>query len=256
MNTEDFLQYQPSAALLKNRVIVITGAGAGIGKALALAAARHGATVVLLGRTLSKLEAVYDQIEAEQLPTAAIFPINLESATAEDYSQLHNALQEEFGSISGLVHNAGVLGDLTPLDNYNFEQWQQVMAVNVTAPFMLTKHLLPLLKKSDQGRIIFTGSSVGRKGRAYWGAYAVSKGATETLMQVLADELEQTHIRVHSINPGATRTQMRSQAYPAETPAQVTPPEDICNRYLYLLGSDSSGHHGGQWDAQPKPQGS
>lgn len=251
MTQLDPLNYQPSAGLLQDRIIVVTGAGSGIGRAIAQTFARHGATVVLLGRTLAKLESVYDSIEAAGGPKPAIFPINFEGASAQDYEQLRAALENEFGRVDGLMHNAGALGGRTPLGQYSYSDWQKVMHVNVNAPFLLTRALLPLLQKSADGRIVFTGSTVGRKGRAYWGAYAVSKGATETLMQVLADELEQTPIRVNSINPGATRTAMRSEAYPAEDPAVVTPPEAIMNPYLFLFGPDSKDWHGQQLDAQP-----
>ena len=246
-----FLHYQPPALLLQDRIIVITGAGDGIGKAAAQAFAQFGATVVLLGRTLSKLEAVYDTIEAAGGPKPAIFPINLEGAGPQDYEQLKIALDNEFGRVDGLLHNASELGGRTPLGQYSTSDWQKVMQVNVTAPFLLTRALLPLLQKSADPRVVFTGSSVGVKGRAYWGAYAVSKGATETLMEVLADELEQTPIRVNSINPGATRTSMRATAYPAEDPAVVTPPEALMNRYVFLFGPDSKDWHGLQLNAQP-----
>jgi NAD(P)-dependent dehydrogenase (short-subunit alcohol dehydrogenase family) len=251
MTQLDPLTYQPSAGLLQDRIIVITGAGSGIGRAAAQTFASHGATVVLLGRTLAKLESVYDSIEAAGGPKPAIFPINFEGAAPQDYDQLRVALDNEFGRVDGLLHNAGELGGRTPLGQYSSSDWQKVMQVNVTAPFLLTRALLPLLQKSADGRIVFTGSTVGRKGRAYWGGYAVSKGATETLMQVLADELEQTSIRVNSINPGATRTAMRASAYPAEDPAVVTPPEAIMNPYLFLFGPDSKDWHGRQLDAQP-----
>lgn len=247
-----FLHYQPPADLLRDRIIVITGAGDGIGKTAALTFARFGATVVLLGRTLAKLERVYDEIEAAGGPKPAIFPINFEGAATQDYEQLRSALANEFGHIDGLLHNASALGARTPIGQYSLSDWQKVMQVNVTAPFLLTRALLPLLQKSADGRIVFTGSSVGVRGRAYWGAYAVSKGATENLMEVLADELEATSVRVNSINPGAVRTAMRASAYPAEDPNTVTPPEAIMNRYLYLFGPDGKAVHGQQLDAQPK----
>ena len=252
---EQFLNYEAPANILRDRLIVITGAGAGIGKAAALSFAQHGATVVLLGRTLAKLEAVYDSIEANGGPKPAIFPINLEGAAPQDYEQLRMALQAEFGRIDGILHNASELGGRTPLGNYSLGDWQKVMQVNVTAPFLLTRALLPLLQGSRDGRIVFTGSTVGIKGKAYWGAYAVSKGATETLMQVLADELETTPIRVNSINPGPVRTAMRATAYPAENPATVTAAETIMNRYLFLFGADSRDWHGRQLDAQPQTAG-
>lgn len=250
---QSFLSYRAPAQLLQGRVIVVTGAGDGLGKCAAQTFAAHGATVVLLGRTLAKLEAVYDAIEAAGHPQPAIFPINFEGAAEQDYQQLKSALEAEFGRIDGLLHNAGVLGQMTPVGNYALATWQSVMQVNVTAPFLLSRALLPLLQQAQDARILFTGSSVGVKGRAYWGAYAVSKSAADNLMQVLADELEQTNIRVNSINPGATRTGMRAAAYPAENPAGVTPPQDIMNRYLFLMGPDSREWNGLQLDAQPKP---
>ncbi len=247
-----FLNYQPPENLMTDRIVLITGAGDGIGKAVAMALAQHGATLVLVGRTQSKLERLYDQIEAAGHPTPAIFRMDLATAKAEDYQALADAVREEFGRLDGLLHNAGELGSRTPLHNYPPGDWDKVMQVNVTAPFLLTRAMMPLIKLSRDGRVVFTGSSVGVKGRAYWGAYAVSKGATETLMQVLADELEGSSTRVNSINPGATRTGMRSAAFPAENPIAVTAAQDIVNRYLFLLGPDSRGWHGLQLDAQPK----
>ena len=252
LDSNTFTQYQAPDSLLKDRIIVVTGAGDGIGKCAALTFAQYGATVVLLGRTQAKLEAVYDEIEAAGFPQAAIFPINFEGAIEQDYQQLKTALQDEFGRIDGILNNAGQLGPLTPLSNYDSTTWQRILQVNVTAPFMLTRALLPLLQKSSDGRIVFTGSTVGIKGRAYWGAYSVSKAAIENLMQVLADELDETAIRVNSINPGATRTSMRAAAYPAEEPINISPPTAIMNRYLFLMGRDSIGVHGEQLDAQPK----
>lgn len=247
-----FLNYQAPAQLLQGRIIVVTGAGDGLGKCAAQTFAQYGATVVLLGRTLAKLEAVYDAIEAAGHPQPAIFPINFEGAAEHDFQQLKDALTEEFGHIDGLLHNAGELGQMTPISNYSLSDWQKLMQVNVTAPFLLTRALLPLLQQAQDGRIIFTGSSVGVKGRAYWGGYAVSKAAADNLMEVLADELEQSSIRVNSINPGATRTRMRSAAYPAEAPETVPMPDTIMNRYLFLMGPDSHDWNGLQLDAQPK----
>lgn len=249
---EAHLHYQARPELLRDRVIVVTGAGDGIGKTTALTFARLGATVVLLGRTLGKLEAVYDAIEAAGHPQPAIFPINLEGAAPQDYEQLRAALENEFGRVDGLLHNAAELGGRTPLDSFSLSDWNKVMQVNTTAPFLLTRALLPLLRKSADGRIVFTSANVGRHGRAYWGAYAVAKGAVETLMQVLADELETSRIRVNSVNPGAVRTRLRAAAYPAEDPATVPAPESIMNTYVFLFGPDSGGYHGRQVDAQPE----
>lgn len=246
----DFRNYQAPDALLNGRVIVVTGAGAGIGRAAARAFASHGATVVLLGRTLSKLESIYDEIENCGFPKPAIFPINFEGAAPEDYQQLTTALDKEFGRVDGLLHNAGLLGARTPIANYPLTEWHKVLQVNVTACYLLTNALLPLLHKSTDARILFTGSTVGKKGRAYWGAYSVSNAASDNLMEVLADELESTGIRVNAINPGAVRTEMRAAAYPAEDPASVIPPDDIMNRYLFLMGPDSREWHGRRLNAQ------
>lgn len=252
IDQNEFLNYQAPELVLAERIIVVTGAGAGIGRVAALTFARYGATVVLLGRTLSKLEAIYDEIELAGYPKPAIFPINLEGAAPEDYLQLQQALQKEFGRVDGLLHNAAELGARTPIGSYPVADWRKVIQVNVTAQFMLTNAMLPLLKNSADARVLFTGSSVGVKGKAYWGAYAVSKAASDNLMEVLADELEETTVRVNAINPGATRTAMRATAYPAEDPNTVTAPEDIMNRYLFLIGPASNHCNGLRLDAQPK----
>jgi len=252
-NAKKLVEYQPPSDLLRDKIIVVTGAGDGIGKAASLAFAAAGATVVLMGRTLAKLEAVYDEIEVAGHPMPAIIPINFEGAAEQDIIEVANVLGDEFGQIDGLLHNASELGPRTPISNYPLEQWQKILQVNVTAPFVLTKALTPLLLKSSSASIIFTGSGVGLHGRAYWGAYAVSKGAVENLMQTLADEFDgKDNIRVNSINPGATRTRMRATAYPAEDPSTLKAPEDIINRYLFLMGKDSEGISGQQFDAQPK----
>ena len=199
--------YTAPADLLAGRVILITGAGDGIGRACALSCAAHGATVVLVGRTQSKLEEVYDAIEAAGHPQPALCPLNLETATEKDYEDLADQLFDTFGKLDGLVHNAAELGPRTLLDNVKADAWMRVMQVNVNAPFLLTKAMMPLLRASSDASIVLLSSSVGRKGRAYWGPYAISKFAVEGMMQVLADEQDGTsNIRVNSLNPGATRT--------------------------------------------------
>lgn len=194
--------YQAAPDLLKNKVILVTGATAGIGKELAMTYAKHGATVVLLSRDTRKLEKVYDEIEAAGYPQPAFLPVNLQNNDPQQYQQIAEVIEKEFGHLDALVHNAGDLGLLAPIEHFDEETWFRVMHVNVNAEFLLTKYCIPLLRKSDDASILFTSSGVGRQGRAYWGAYAVSKFATEGMMQVLADELESAHIRVNSINPG------------------------------------------------------
>jgi len=254
LDSHTLTQYRPQAELLRGHIILITGAGDGIGKSAALNFAHYGATIILVGKTLAKLEIVYDAIEAiDNSATPAIFPLNLESAGEHDYTSMLDVLSKEFGHLDGILHNAGELGPRTPIENYSAAAWQKVMQVNVTAPFLMTKALLPLLKKSKHARIVFTGSSVGIKARAYWGAYAVSKAATENLMALLADEFEASdNIVFNSINPGGTRTSMRAAAYPAEDPSTVSHPDELMNRYLFLFSKENNVSSGQQFDAQPK----
>jgi len=246
------IDYQAPDDLLRGRILLVTGAGDGIGREAALTFARHGATVILLGRTIAKLEKVYDEIEAAGGPQPAIFPLNFEGSTLKDYHDMAETLDKEFGRLDGILHNAGLLGRITPFEQYNPELWEQVMQVNINGPIWMTQALLPLLRASEDASLVFTSSSVGRRGRAYWGAYAVSKFATEGFMEVLADELEHLgNVRANSLNPGATRTQMRKQAYPGELPESLRSPGEIMPTYLWLMGPDSKGHNGEQFDAQP-----
>lgn len=243
--------YHAPADLLADRIILVTGSSEGIGRAAAMAYARHGATVILHGRNQQRLESLYDEIVAEGLAEPAIAILDLASAGFEDFMVLQNSIGEQFGRLDGLLHNAGILGRRSSIKSSNTNDWQNVMQVNVNAPFMLTKAMLPLLEQSASASVIFTSSSVGRHGRAYWGAYAVSKFATEGLMQVLADEQENTsNIRVNSLNPGATRTAMRMMAYPGESPDSNPEPAAIMPAYLYLMGDDSRHVHGQALDAQ------
>ncbi len=243
--------YLPRADLLQGKTIMVTGAGDGIGHTAALTYASHGATVLLLGRTGSKLEAVYDEIEAAGGPRPAIVEMDLSTATADSYSNLAASLGNEFPCLDGLLHNAALLGDMRPIANAGLASWQDVMQVNVNAQFALTRYLLPLLQLAPTASIVMTSSTVGRIGKAYWGAYAVSKFATEGFMQVLASELENTsRIRVNSLNPKATNTAMRRTAYPAETPTDNPSPEAIMPAYLFLMGDDSAGLTGRAFDAR------
>jgi len=245
-----YANYLPKSDLLSNKNIIITGAGSGIGKAAAITFAKHGAQVILLSKTKKNLEIVYDEINAlkknnAHIKDAIICQIDFLSATEENYEALVTQLENEFSAIDGLLHNASMLGDLCEFSNYPKGIWDQVMQINVTSVFMLTKACLPLLKRSPSASIVFTSSSVGRIGRAYWGAYAVSKFAVEGFMQSLAQELENTsNIRVNSLNPGGTRTAMRKAAFPGEVPETLPTPEDIMQAYLYLMGDDSKGIHG------------
>ena len=242
-------EYHPPKGLLNDKVILVTGAGDGIGAAVAQDLAKYGATVILLGRTQKKLEAVYDLIENAGYPQPAIYPLELQLATPKDYKILAATIHKEFGRLDGLLHNAAVLGTLTPIEHYDNRLWAHVLHVNLNAPFMMTKACLPLLKKAKEASVIFTSANVGYKGQAYWGAYAVSKAATENLMEILSEELEvNTNIRVNSVDPGRVRTRMNALAYPGDDPADVPLPKDITAVYLYLLGPDSEGVTGERFD--------
>ena len=242
--------YTPRADLLAGRVILVTGAGDGIGRSAALAYAQHGADVVLLGRTESKLEAVFDTIESETRTRPVVVPADLEHASEDAATILYHAIRREYGRLDGILHNAGLLGPRTSIAAYPVSDWLEIMHVNVNAAFIVTRALMPLLKESPDASVVFTSSGVGRRGRAEWGAYAVSKFAIEGLMEVLADETSPTgRLRFNSLNPGATRTAMRAAAYPDEDPETLPTPEDHMGLYLYLIGPDSQGITGERFDA-------
>lgn len=247
----DHKNYSAPVELLKDRIIMITGASDGIGRALALGAAKLGAQVILHGRNVKKLEKVYDEIEAmESAPKPSIAVVDLATANSVAYESLAENLAEEFGRLDGLVHNASIIGDRFSIAQYDAVQWQRVLHVNLTAAFALTQVLLPMINQAADPSIIFTSSSVGRVGRAFWGAYAASKFATEGLSQVLADEHREGKLRVNCINPGATRTNMRLEAFPGEDRDLLKRPDEILAPYLYLLGPDSKGITGQSLDAQ------
>ena len=243
--------YAPPQDLLKQRVILVTGAGDGIGLGVAKGFAAHGATVILLGKTIKKLESVYDEILEAGGPLPGIYPMDLMGAKYKDYEDLVAALDKEYGRLDGLLHNAGILGERAPIEHHEVHIWQQVLQINLSAPFALTKACLELLYKSADASVTFTSSGVGRKPRAYWGAYAVSKAGIEALSAILADETEHRGtLRFNSINPGPVRTAMRHQAFPAEDRDKLLTPEQILPAYLYLFGSDSKGITGQQFEAQ------
>ncbi|WJG07876.1 YciK family oxidoreductase [Aliiglaciecola sp. LCG003] len=246
------LNYVASPNELENKVILVTGAGGGIGKAAALSFAAHGATVILLGRTVKKLENVYDQIVTSGGPEPAIVPLDLKGATAQHYRDMAATIINQFGKLDGLLHNASVLGHLEPLKQITEELFDEVMQVNLKSEFLMTQALLDPLALAPCASVLFTSSSVGNKGRAYWGTYAISKFATEGMMQVLADEYSNTSLRFNAINPGATRTSMRAKAFPAENPDDLKAPQDIMPLYLYLMSDESKSENGKTFVAQPK----
>ncbi|MFP3455750.1 YciK family oxidoreductase [Psychrobacter sp. SIMBA_152] len=250
---DDIRSFVPSSNCLDGKTILVTGAGDGIGRVAALTYARYGATVLLLGRTSSKLEYVYDEIESLGGKQPAMLPMNLEGAAYAEMQQLEGLINKEVGQLDGILHNAGVLGQLTPLEMYDVDTFAQVMKVNFTATFMLTQALLPLLKDADHGSVVFTSSTVGTHPRAFWGAYALSKQAVEGMSDIFTQETQNTtNLRFNCVNPGGTRTNMRAHAYPGENPMSLKTPEDIMAGYVCLMSDESIGVRGQVIELQPK----
>jgi len=253
LSHDDIRNFVPKADSLLGKSILVTGAGDGIGRVAALTYASLGATVLLLGRTSSKLEYVYDEIESMGGAQPAMLPMNLENATFTEMQQLEVMINKEIGALDGLLHNAGILGSLTPLEMYDTDLFAKVMKVNVTSTLMLTQAMLPRLKAAPNGSIVFTSSSVGTHPRAFWGAYALSKQAVEGMSDIFTQETQNTtNLRFNCINPGATRTNMRAHAYPGENPLSLKTPEDIMAGYVCLMSDDSINVHGQVVALQPK----
>ena len=244
-------EFSPPAGLLTDRIILVTGATSGFGRALAVECARAGATVILSGRNPAKLDKVYDEVEALNAAQPAIAVLDLANANAVDYDALAKTIGTEFGRLDGIVHAAGLLGDRTPLEQYDVPTWCRVLHVNLTAPFILTQVLLPALRKSADASILFVSSGVVRNARPFWGAYAVSKTGLEAVRSMLSQELEgEPNLRVNSVNPGRMRTGMRAAAYPAEDPNTLPSPASVTGPFLYLLSGLARGIDGEYFDAQ------
>jgi NAD(P)-dependent dehydrogenase (short-subunit alcohol dehydrogenase family) len=244
-------KYEARPDLLKDKVILVTGAGSGLGRAAALSYARHGATVVLLGRNLEKLEKVYDEIEAAGGPEPALMTLDLETAREAEYFEVANIIHEQFDKLDGLLHNAAVSAPMVPLQFVPLSTWNKLMQVNLTAGFALTRACLAVLQRAPQASVIFTSSKAGRETRAFWGPYSVSKHGVETLVDIFHDELATTsRVRVNSLNPGPCATALRKVIFPAEDPAHLIQPEALMPLYLYLMGDDSAHENGGRFNAQ------
>jgi len=232
------MTYTAAAELLKERVILVTGAGSGIGAAVAKAYAQHGATVVLLDKSIPKLEQVYDDIVATDAPTPAIYPLDLKGASIPDYDELATKVHDNFGRLDGLVHCAASLGQLAPVQHQDPKIWLETIHINLTAAYLLTRSCLSLMQKFNKASIIF--STDNHKDKAYWAGYGVSKAGIEALAKQLADEMEsEGRIRVNCIDPGTVKTELHTHAFPAIDPTNLSEPEDIVSSYLYLIGDDS-----------------
>jgi len=234
---------QDSKHSLQDKIILVTGAGDGIGKAVAKRYAAEGATVILAGKNQLNLDAVYDEIEAAGSPQPVVLAVDFETATPVDYQNLAELIENEFGHLDGLLINAAWLGQTSSLSQYDIENWYKVMQINLNAPFMLTRILLPLLNKSSAASILF---NLDEKNSAYWGAYGVSKAGLESYMKILADELDSDNnpIQVNAIKPGKVRTKLRMKAYPGEDPNTIPLAEEMTDRFVELMAVDQHDHHG------------
>lgn len=239
------LSRQPAPGSLAGKNVLITGAARGIGAAAARAAGAAGATVILLDRHVQDLEQVYDAIEQAGGPQPAIYPMNLLGAQGDDYDALGERLSDAFGALHGLVHNAAELGKPSQIDHYKVDTWFRTMHINLNAPFLLTQTCMPLLRRADDAAVVCVSDAVGRRGKAYQGAYGVSKFGLEGLMQILAAEVAgTTAIRVYSLDPGATHTGLRRQAFPAEDVSHLRQPDQVAAPLAYLLSSEHEVPHG------------
>jgi len=249
----DLSSYSPEPDVLAGRNILVTGAGDGIGRALAIGFARYGATVILLGRKVKRLEKVYDEIEQAGYPQPAIYPLDLEKAPAGAFDQLGQVLAENFSTLDGVVQNAAMLGQHSPMLAMDPQIWQQVLQVNLTAPFLITRACYSLLKAAPNASLIFTSDAVARQGRAFWAAYAVAKAGLDNFMQIIADEWENnTGIRVNSLDPGPVQTWLRRQVFPGEDPQLLPTPEATLLPFLYLIDGQRHSVRGQRlrWDWQ------
>ena len=231
---------------LKDKVILVTGANRGFGLAITMDLSKAGATVIMLGRDLGSLEYAYDAVVDAGYKEPILYPLDLEGATPENYQELQDNVLEKFDKLDGLIHNAAILGVQMPIEQYDIKLWYSTLQINLSAPFMLTQFLIPALVKSEDARILFLSSSVGREARAYWGAYSVSKFGIEGFAKTLSEELEKTNISVNTVNPGKLRTEMRRTAYPAEDSSTVPMPEEKSAAIVYLLSNLSPKMNGEQ----------
>ena len=231
---------------LKDKVILVTGANRGFGLAITMDLSKAGATVIMLGRDLGSLEYAYDAVVDAGYKKPILYPLDLEGATPENYQELQDNVLEKFDKLDGLIHNAAILGAQMPIEQYDIKLWYSTLQINLSAPFMLTQFLIPALVKSEDARILFLSSSVGREARAYWGAYSVSKFGIEGFAKTLSEELEKTNISVNTVNPGKLRTEMRRTAYPAEDSSTVPMPEEKSAAIVYLLSNLSPKMNGEQ----------
>lgn len=246
----DWHSYQPTKNCLNDKIILVTGAADGIGKAVSIACAKQGATVIMLDKKTRHLEKVYDAIKEQGFAEPVMLPLDLLNCTPEAAEQINDGILTDFGRLDGLLHNAAELGSPSPMDQYDYEYWQKVMQTNLQAPYFLTRALLPALKASKRAQLLFTSAKCGRAPTAYWGAYGVAYGGLEAQMKIWADELENpSNICVNSIDPGAIRTAFRRRSHPGESQDSLIAPQAITAAYIKLLSGQHT-HFGQQLTLQ------
>jgi NAD(P)-dependent dehydrogenase (short-subunit alcohol dehydrogenase family) len=237
--------YKPAPGLLRDRVILVTGATRGIGRVAALSFAEHGATVVLHGRYVPALERVYDEIEHRGWPQPAAIPLDFETAGSRDFDTLAHAIRSQLGRLDGILHNAAHFEKLSPLDQQSAEEWNRVLRVNLVAPFALTRACARLLAAAPDASVVYTSETHGHRPAAYWGAYSASKAALEALARIQAAEWEgRPNLRANALIPGPVDSPLRGRTHPGEVRESRRLPEEIMPAYLYLLGPDSRGING------------
>ena len=240
------INYKVKEGELEDKVILVTGANRGFGLAITMDLAKAGATVIMLGRDLGSLEYAYDSVVDAGYKEPILYPLDLEGATPENYQELQDDILDKYKKLDGLIHNAAILGTQMPIDQYDIKLWYSTLQINLSAPFMLTQFLIPLLNKSDDARVLFISSKLGREAKAYWGAYAVSKHAIEGFAKTLSEELEKTNIKVNTLDPGKMQTELRRAAYPAEDSSINPLPSDKSPAIVGLMGLNGADFQGQQ----------
>jgi len=236
---------------LAGRVVMVTGAAGGLGEPLARACAARGATVVLHGRHVPKLEALYDAIVADAHPEPVILPLDFAKAEGSDFANVASALESQFKRLDAIVHTAAMLGSLGPIEHQSFDAWLALLRVNVAAPMGLTRALAPLLRRAPDASVVFTLDNRGVAPRAYWGGYGVTKAGVAALARELADEWESlANLRVNAVVPGPIRSPLRGRTHPGEDRTRLPEPAALVPLYLHLLAGQPKAESAALIDAR------